>query len=259
MVVVVVEIHEMAVTKPLLSACIATCDKFGRRTAPAFFAFVREVTSSVSTAGMAMIDELNTLRKLVGNEPREIDLVHLLERHRGDVNAAANEFFDGGAPRPGQPVAQRMPVAQQLPIAQPVPQQQLPVAQPAPSNDLISVSCPAGVSVGDEIQVSTPAGLMLRVKIPAGVSPGTSFLVRTPPSSPAVAVAQPLGGGAPSSGYPGQAQTMAQPPPMPPPPPQTIIVHSSPYYGGYGYGYDPFLGVGMGMLGGVLIADALWW
>ena len=36
------------------------------------------------------IESLTELRKIVGTDVREQDLVSLLERHHGDVNAAAN-------------------------------------------------------------------------------------------------------------------------------------------------------------------------
>ena len=61
-------------------------------------------------------------------------------------------------------------------------------------------------------------------------------------------------------GYPGQ-QLLPQQQPMvyQQPRPQVHVVHAAPYYGGYGYGYDPFLAGTMGFMGGMLIADAMFW
>ena len=182
----------------------------------------------------------------------------LLERSGGDVNAAVNAFFDGGAPVTGTPAA--MPVAQ--PVSRPAMPVAQPVAQPPPGN-VVQVVCPAGVRAGESLQVSTESGL-LRVTVPDGIVEGAAFLVRCPPAG-AGSFNAPHRGHAQQQqqqyhGYPGQAQ---QPQIVVQQQPQTVhVVHSSPYYGGYGYGYgygDPFLAGSMGFLGGMLIADAMFW
>ena len=192
--------------------------------------------------GDRLVADLSALRLIVGTEPKEQDLVNLLHRCKGDVNAAANVFFDGGAN-----------VVDGMPIAQPSQQQ----------TSVVSVTCPAGVTEGSEIQVQTEAGLM-RVTVPKGVTPGTAFLIRLPSqvSLPNAGVAQPVGGGGQAAaGYPGQGmqpnvQYHQQQP-------QVVVVQGAPYgygYGGYGYGgMGPGMGMGMGFLGGMLIADAMYW
>jgi len=180
------------------------------------------------------LQPLIQLRALVGDDVKELELHQLLERHGGDVNAAANAYFDGGAP----------------------PIEGTPVAQPPPTG-LMQVTCPDGLGAGAELQVDTPAGKM-RVTVPQGVAPGGTFLMRIPQTAAPAALPR-------QQGYPGQQML----PPMGmgqywqrhPQQPAVHMVHSRPYYGGYygGYGYDPFLAGGMGFLGGMLIADAMFW
>ena len=211
---------------------------------------------------------LRALRALIGNEPREQDLLNLLERCGGDVNTAANAFFDGGVnaapPQQQAPPGYNPndPAVDGRPVAQPIP------------GDVVAVECPQGVVGGMDIQVQTHAGLM-KVTVPQGVQPGATFLVRIPAgaqgaSQPPLQQPQPAFMHQPppqyqqyqpqyqQQGYPGQSQqpqVIYQQAPQP----QTIVVHSSPYYGGYGYGPDPFLYGGMGFLGGMMIADAMWY
>jgi len=162
-----------------------------------------------------MVEKMSELRQILGDEPKEFDLLQLLQRCNGDVNATADVFFSGSIP-PAQ-------------VATPV--------QTAPPS-LVQVTCPDGHGPGDHINVSTPAGLV-RATIPNGVGPGANFLVPLPTCG---------------------ARPVQQP--------QIIHVVGSPFgvpygrpYGCYGrpYGYDPVLGFGAGMLGGMLIADALFW
>jgi hypothetical protein len=212
-----------------------------------------------------VIADLTALRGIVGPEPKEFDLVQLLNAHGGDVNAAANAFFEGGIPPDGPTQHAGNPA---VPVAR-------PVARPADQqHNIISVTCPPGVNEGDEIQVTTPAGLM-RVRVPNGVQKGGTFLIRLPtqapvaqavPSTGAPIHGQPVGG--PSHGYPGQAQaaSLSQQPVVQQQQqqPQVIVVQGSPYYGGYGYGgygygYDPFFPMMGGMMGGMLLADAMFW
>ena len=134
----------------------------------------------------------------------------LLERNGGDVNAAANAFFDHGATT-GPPPAYSPHDA---------PVDAIPVAQqvPPPDGTVVSVTCPEGIGPGCELQVQTDQGMM-RVQVPAGVGPGAAFLVRLPPGPPSALA------------YPGQAQQPNHH--FMQPQPQTIhVVHSSPYYGG---------------------------
>lgn len=210
----------------------------------------------------SLTEALTSLRKIVGNEPKEQDLIALLQRCNMDANAAANAYFDGGVagPDPFPSMIQGVPVAE-------------PVQAPSP---VVAVTCPPGVGAGDDLQVQTEAGL-LKVQVPAGVTAGAQFLVRLPggarpPAAPAIAAPgfqgcysgamqppqQPQQQGAYGGAYPGAAQ-------MPPrvmvqQQPAVHVVHASPYYGGYGYGYgDPFLAGTMGFMGGMLIADAMFW
>ena len=83
-------------------------------------------------------------------------MINLLEQCGGDVNAAANAFFEGG-----------------VPMAPPV--NAVPVAQP--QSAMVQVTCPAELSEGDELQVQTELGLM-RVVIPRGVTGGSTFLLQ---------------------------------------------------------------------------------
>jgi len=217
----------------------------------------------MSSAAEARINAITSLRKIVGNEPKEQALVDLLDRCGGDVNTAANAFFDGGlpaapppqfgasdAPVPGMPVgASGMPIAQPstMPVAQPM--------QPPPDPSLVSVQCPANLRPGDDLQVSTAVGMM-RVKVPQGVQPGGNFLVRLPPQG---------GAGGASRQQPQYPGAAAQPQVVVQQQPRTVVhhVHSSPYTGGYGYGYgygyDPLFAGTMGFMGGMLIADAMFW
>jgi len=191
---------------------------------------------------------LSALRAIVGNEPREQELVDLLRRYPS-VNQAANAFFDGSAK--GGDLSN---VIDGTPIA--------PPPQNSQTTSMVSVTCPAGITAGCEIQVQTHAGMM-RVTVPKGVTPGTSFLVRLPEQVPVaqpVPMAQAAGSSLSSyNAYPGQQQ-------MPPnavayqqQQPQVVVVQSAPYGYGYGYGYDPFLGGMMGFAGGMLIADAMFY
>jgi len=174
--------------------------------------------------------KLTLLRGVTGPEAREGDLLALLERHGGDVNAAINTYLDAGvhgAPQPPPGYA---------------------ASSSAPAQALLQVTCPAGVRAGEEIQVSAPAGLM-RVVVPQGVAPGQTFLMRCP-------------------GQTAQQQQQQQP--------SVVVVRQSPrcvvarpygcygggYYGGcYRRGYygDPYVGAGVGLLGGLLVANALFW
>lgn len=177
------------------------------------------------------LQPLIQLRALVGDAVKELELHQLLERHGGDVNAAANSYFDSGV--------NAAPAIEGTPVAQ------------SPPSGLVQVTCPNDLGAGAELQVDTPAGKM-RVTVPQGVVPGSTFLMRIPPIAAPAGLPQ-------QQGYPGQHS-------LPPTvigqtwqrqrqPPVVHVVHSQPYYG-YGYGYDPFLAGSAGFLGGMLIADA---
>ena len=62
----------------------------------------------MSSADGVQLEKLTSLRAIVGEEAREQDLIALLARHNGDVEAAANTFFDHGidgtAPAAAAPV-----------------------------------------------------------------------------------------------------------------------------------------------------------
>ena len=197
---------------------------------------------------------MTTLRELLGPDPREGDLLELLQRSNMDVNAAADSFFSAGGHAGGVPVAR--PVSK--------PQATVAAPPPPPPLDLFQVECPAGKYAGDEITVSTPSGRRCRVTVPNGASPRTTFLVRLPADG-----ASSLANGASSSRLSNVVYVQQQP--------QVFHVVDSPYgpyggyygpdyaYGSYGryygprYGYDPVVGMGVGFLGGMLVADALFW
>lgn len=219
--------------------------------------------SSDVTAGMSQqVANMSALRAIVGPEPREQDLVELLRRYPS-VNQAANAFFDGSAK--GGPPGGANVVEDGLPISP--PPQQRDVRREEAQQTMVSVTCPAGVTAGSEIQVQTQQGMM-RVTVPKGVTAGTQFLVRLPGHVP-LPVAQPVGSSSNMQQYPqypqypGQQQQMMMPQQQNvtyTQQPQVVVVQSAPYmYGGYGYGYDPFLGGMMGFAGGMLIADAMFY
>jgi hypothetical protein len=127
-------------------------------------------------------------------------------------------------------------------------------AQPADSQNLITVKVPQGSRGGETLQVNTPSGQTCHTRVPDGLKPGDTFLMRVPPAGTAcpaqrdrvVYVDRPAVGG----GYYGSGGGY----------------YGGGYYGGgygYGRGYygrgDPYLYGGAGLLGGLLIADALWW
>eukprot|EP00320_Phaeocystis_rex_P014703 CAMPEP_0119077074 /NCGR_PEP_ID=MMETSP1178-20130426/92235_1 /TAXON_ID=33656 /ORGANISM="unid sp, Strain CCMP2000" /LENGTH=185 /DNA_ID=CAMNT_0007059409 /DNA_START=40 /DNA_END=597 /DNA_ORIENTATION=- len=182
------------------------------------------------SSGRDLIKELSSMRAVVGPDADEGELLRLLEKHHGNVQLAITEFYDG-------------------------PQAQAPArARPWANQELVQVVAPLGTCPGQQMHVQTHLG-MLRVTIPEGVTGGQTFLVRCPPVA-----AQP------GVGYPGlQHQPVVVVHRRPPP-----VVYSRPYYGpcgpypyGYRYRYGPrwgyydSVGVGVGVLGGLLIADAM--
>ena len=171
----------------------------------------------------SLVQELSTLRAVVGPEAKEGDLLRLLEKHNGDVQRAIAEFFDGPQDHATPPPASVAHAADQA---------------------LYQVVTPQGMRPGQQLQVHTPSGIM-RVTIPEGVAAGQVFLVRCPPQA--------------GPGYPG----LQQPSVVVQQRPAVHVVHSHPYYG-RPYGYrrrycNDGVGVGVGLLGGLLIADALFW
>jgi hypothetical protein len=161
----------------------------------------------------------------------------MLSRHGSDVAAATDEWFGAQDPRP-------TPIA----IATPVH-----ASPPPPVSNHLSVTVPAGWTGGAQIQVQAPDGRLLVAQVPEGLSGGDQFLVQMPP--PGVAPAQAVG-----ASQEGQ-------------PRRTVVHHHyhqsphyvgvAPYYGGchagpYPY-YDPVLPAAAGFLGGMLVADALFW
>ena len=192
---------------------------------------------------------LEQLRALLPETPSLV-LETLLQRHNNDVAAACNFVFEpASSSSSNQP--QRQP---------PPPQQGVPVAPPPGDDGMVQVQVPAGCVPGTTLQVQTPHGLM-QCRIPDGA--GESFLMRTRPAgtggTPSAQGVYP-GNQVSSTAYPGlhsQPQVVVQQAP------HTVVVQSSPYYGGYGgyggYGYGYGGGMLMPMLGGMLIADALFW
>jgi len=122
--------------------------------------------------------------------------------------------------------------------------QRLPTSQVSASEQdcVVQATVPEGVSAGGLLRVRTPRGLM-QVKVPAGLSAGDTFLVRVPPGSTPRSTSRPT--------------VIVHEAPA-------VVVHSYPHtyppYYGYGYGYyDPFLPGAVGFLGGMVVADALFW
>jgi len=115
------------------------------------------------------------------------------------------------------------------------------------------VRVPEGCQAGSLVRVQTLRGLM-QVNVPAGLAPGNEFLLRLPTphlptNRPPPGVSMPNYPGANMA--PNTVVHHAAPPP--------IIVHSHPYaypYRGY---YDPFPAAAVGLLGGLLVADVLFW
>ena len=98
------------------------------------------------------------LRGVLGDEPKEQDLIDILRKANFDVNASLDMYFGGDSVAPTA----------------------TPIAQPVPPPDVVQVTVPNGVSAGQEIHVQTAAGLM-GVRVPEGATPGSAFLVRLPP------------------------------------------------------------------------------
>jgi len=179
----------------------------------------------------------------VGPEPSNETLTVLLERHNFDVAAAANAYFDGArgrGPAAGEPID----------------------GTPVPEAGLFEVTVPEGMAAGQELRVETDNGPM-RVVIPAGLVARGVFLVRPPArraQQATIPQARPVGG-RPQVAYPGQAAYpgLNHQPGVALRQQQPVYVRPCPRYGGYYGGYDPFLASGMGLLGGMLIADALFW
>ena len=178
----------------------------------------------------SLVQELSSLRAVVGPEAKEGDLLRLHEAHNGDVQRAVAEFFDGPQDHAAPPTA---------------------VARPA-DPELCQVITPQGMRPGQQLQVHTPSGMM-RVTIPEGAAEGQVFLVRCPPQAAQA-----------GAGYPGlqhQPSVVVQQRPV------VHVVRSNPYCGPRPYGYrrgsrygcNDGVGAGVGLLGGLLIADALFW
>jgi len=172
------------------------------------------------------------LRAVLGAEPTEATLYELLAHNQDDVERCVNAYFDPQAPAAQSQTAQT----------------------PTSEQQLFQVTVPAGSVEGSTIHVQTPSGLM-QVQVPAGLSSGDNFLLRLPPSS-----TLPVGSAVPAAAYPGASHQ----PRVNVVHRQPVVVHAHPYGRRYGYGYgyrygDPFLYGGVGMLGGMLVADALFW
>ena len=50
----------------------------------------------------------------------------------------------------------------------------------AAAQSIMHVTCPEGVTAGQFIQITTPAGQSLQVAVPTGVAPGSVFSVQVP-------------------------------------------------------------------------------
>lgn len=176
--------------------------------------------------------QLRQLREVIGPGPSDSELRNVLSRHR-DVAAATDAWFGAQEP-PRQPaIVTATPV-----LAPPRP----------PAADHVSVTVPAGLAGGAQIQVQAPDGRRLIAQVPPGLRSGDQFLVRVP-----------LPGAAPARAV--RASQGGQPQ-------QTVVYHhhrgpqyigAVPYYGYSQPYYDPVLPAAAGFLGGLLIADALFW
>ena len=66
------------------------------------------------------------------------------------------------------------------PMAAPMQQQQQPQQPQQPAGQVMQVTCPPGVSPGQQVQVQGPNGQVMAVQVPAGVGPGMTFQVQVP-------------------------------------------------------------------------------
>jgi hypothetical protein len=83
-----------------------------------------------------------------------------------------------GQTEPPPPAAQPQPPPEVTPPeASPQPEQP-PVAPPPPQGTLLSITVPAGVQPGQQIQIKAPDGRVLAVTIPEGMPPGSQFQVK---------------------------------------------------------------------------------
>ena len=67
----------------------------------------------------SITEALTKLRKIVGDEPKEAELLGLLQRCGGDANAAANAYFDGGVGA-GDPFPSGNDAVPGMPVAEPL-------------------------------------------------------------------------------------------------------------------------------------------
>mmetsp|Transcript_14136 Transcript_14136/g.43229 ORF Transcript_14136/g.43229 Transcript_14136/m.43229 type:complete len:178 (-) Transcript_14136:432-965(-) len=177
---------------------------------------------------------MQQLREVVGPGPSDAELREILAAHKGNVAAATDAWFGTHDPAP-------------VPVATPVP----PPAAVLPPLEHLSVTVPPGLAGGAQLQVRTPDGRLMSVQVPDGLREGQQFLMRVPPAQPAQGVLVQHG----SHPHPQQPMVHhhhhhSQP----------NIVYASPYPyypAPYPY-YDPFLPAA-GFLGGMLVADALFW
>lgn len=162
-----------------------------------------------SNEGERLRKGVTDLRYVLGDEPKEQELIDVLRKANYDTNAALDIYF-GGEGGGAAPTA--------TPIAQPV----------APPPDVVQVTVPEGVRTGQEIQVQTSAGLM-RVTVPEGATPGSAFLVRLPPPQRQQPMQyqqqQPMQYQQPYQQYPGQQPMQYQQQQQQP---NVVVVNSSP-------------------------------
>lgn len=180
-----------------------------------------EATLPLPAFTVLTVGVMSVQREIVGPGPSDDVLKRLLSDNNYNVTAAANAYFDG------QSATHRFD------------------QQP---EQLMQVTVPEGKRGGQELRFTAPSGESMRVTIPRCLRPGDVFLVRPPPHAP-VAHAIPIGARRTSS-YPAAGQQ-----------PNVIYVQQPVVYNQprYRRGYDPMLSAGVGFLGGVLIADALFW
>lgn len=60
------------------------------------------------------------------------------------------------------------------------PQMATPMQQQQPAGQVMQITCPPGVSPGQQVQVQGPNGQPIAVQVPPGVGPGMLFSVQVP-------------------------------------------------------------------------------
>jgi len=216
-----------------------------------------------------MYNKAAQLRALVGPKPSDMQLYKMLDKHHGNVDGAANAYIKEHGPPP-QAAAAVTPAA----------------AQPPANTNLMRLRVPVGKQGGDMMTVHTGDGRVVQVRVPDGLAEYESFECRLPaPRNPAAAqaytataqpvhamqplyaaqpahAAQPVYAAQPGYYVNGQPAYYASPPvtaapPAPAPAPTIVIQQPTPVVYERDRTGDALAVGAVGLIGGVLIADAI--